>query len=132
MQRVRNPLAPICNAAQILHMKGLQDPELEWAREVIDRQSQQLTRLVDDLLDVSRITTGKLALRKEPVELEKVVQAAVETSRPLIEQCGQRLTVVMPKEPMVLSADMTRISQVISNLLNNAAKYTECAAVKYK
>jgi PAS domain S-box-containing protein len=122
---LRNPLAPIANAVRILRAKGPPLPELQWAREVIDRQVQQMTRLVDDLLDVSRITRGKIALRKERVELTAVVGSAVESSRPLIEKWGHELTVTLPQEPIYLEADPTRIAQVLLNLLNNAAKYTE-------
>ena len=100
-------------------------PELQWAREVIDRQVQHMTRLVDDLLDVSRISRGKIELRKEQVELATVVNCAVEASRPLIEKRGHELTVTIPPEPIHLEADLTRLSQVLSNLLNNAAKYTD-------
>jgi signal transduction histidine kinase len=122
---LRNPLAPIRNAVQILHLKSADVPELQWAKEVIDRQAQQMTRLVDDLLDISRITTGKLALQKEPIELEQIVRAAIETSQPLVEACGQQLAVELPPEPLILSADSTRLAQALSNLLNNAAKFME-------
>ena len=122
---LRNPLAPIRTAVQILRARGPAIPELQWARDVIDRQAQQLTRLVDDLLDVSRITTGKLALRKERIDLETIVESAVETSRPLIEQCGHQLRIDLPPERIALWGDATRLAQVLSNLLNNAAKYTE-------
>jgi PAS domain S-box-containing protein len=122
---LRNPLAPIRNAVQILRVKGPAVPELQWARDVIDRQVQQMTRLVDDLLDVSRITRGKIELRQEQVELATVVSSAVEASRPLIEKWGHELTVAIPAEPVRLEADVTRLSQVLSNLLNNAAKYTD-------
>jgi CheY-like chemotaxis protein/two-component sensor histidine kinase len=106
-------------------MKGPPVPELQWARDVIDRQVQQMTRLVDDLLDVSRISRGKIELRKEQVDLARVVSSAVEASRPLIEKWGHELTVTIPPEPLQLDADLTRLSQVLSNLLNNAAKYTD-------
>jgi len=122
---LRNPLAPIRNAAEILRVKGPAAPELQWAREVMDRQVQQMTRLVDDLLDVSRITRGKIELRKERVELVAVVKSAVEASRPLIEKWGHDLTVTVPPEPIHLEADLIRLSQVLLNLLNNAAKYTD-------
>jgi PAS domain S-box-containing protein len=122
---LRNPLAPIRNAVQILRAKGPPVPELQWARDVIDRQALQLTRLVDDLLDVSRITKGKIALRKERVELAAVVGSAVEGSRPLVEKWGHELTVTLPPEPVHLEADPTRLAQILLNLLNNAAKYTE-------
>jgi PAS domain S-box-containing protein len=122
---LRNPLAPVRYAVQALHMKGPATPELQWARDVIDRQMQQMTRLIDDLLDVSRISRGKLELKREHVELAKVVQSAVETSRPLIEQQGHHLTVTLPPAPVLLDGDVTRLAQVFANLLNNAAKYTE-------
>jgi PAS domain S-box-containing protein len=122
---LRNPLAPIRNAVQVLRVKGSALPELQWARDVIDRQVQQMTRLIDDLLDVSRITRGKIELRKEQVELAAVVSSAVEASRPLIEKWGHQLIVMIPEEPVYLDADLTRLSQALSNLLNNAAKYTD-------
>ena len=122
---LRNPLAPIRNAVQILLLSGLEAPNLQWATDVIDRQVRQMTRLVDDLLEVSRITTGKLEVRKETLELAKVIREAVETSLPLIEQGGHELTVSLPPEPVRVNADMIRVAQVFSNLLNNAAKYTE-------
>lgn len=122
---LRNLLAPVRNAVQVLQIKGPALPELQWARDVIDRQMQGMTRLIDDLLDVSRITRNKLELRRERTELAQVVQGAVETSRPLIEECGHELTVTLPPEPIPLNADVTRLAQVFLNLLNNAAKYTE-------
>jgi len=122
---LRNPLAPVRNAVQLLHMKGPAIPELQWARDVIDRQMQAMTRLIDDLMDLSRISRNKLELRKERVELATVVQGAVETSRPLIEEQGHELVVSLPPEPIFLNADVTRLAQVFLNLLNNAAKYTE-------
>ena len=122
---LRNPLAPIRNAVQILRAKAPQVPQLQWATEVIERQVHQMTRLVDDLLDVSRITGGKLQLHKERLDLAAVVSSAVEASRPLIEKWGHELTITMPPEPVHLEADLTRLSQVLLNLLNNAAKYTD-------
>ena len=121
---LRNPLAPIRNAIEILRTKGPPEPELDWARNVIERQVQQMTRLVDDLLDVSRITQGKIALRRERVELAAVVGSAVESTRSLVEELGHQLTVALPSEPILLEADPARLSQVLMNLLNNAAKYT--------
>ena len=121
---LRNPLAPIRNAVQIFRAKGPAAPELQWATEVIDRQVHQMSRLVDDLLDVSRITRGKIELRKELVELGTIVESAVEACRPLIETWGHRLTVTVPPRPIRLHADPTRLAQVLANLLNNAAKYT--------
>ncbi len=91
----------------------------------MERQLEQMVRLVDDLLDVSRISRNKLELRKERVELAKVIESAVETSRPLVEQQGHRLTVALPPGPLFLDADLTRLAQAFLNLLNNAAKYTE-------
>jgi PAS domain S-box-containing protein len=122
---LRNPLAPVRNAVQVLRLKGPADPELRWSRDVIDRQVAHLTRLIDDLLDVSRITRNRLELRKEPVELAEVVKGAVETSRPLIEECGHELTLTLPSEPVYVDADLVRLAQVFMNLLTNAAKYTE-------
>jgi signal transduction histidine kinase len=122
---LRNPLAPIRNAVQILRSKGPPVPELQWAREVIDRQVHQMTRLVDDLLDVSRITRGKIELRKERVELSSIVNHAVEASRPLMDKWGHEFVVTIPQEPIYLRADPTRLTQVLLNLLNNAAKYTD-------
>jgi PAS domain S-box-containing protein len=122
---LRNPLAPIRNAVQIFRVKGSPVPELQWARDVIDRQVQQMTRLVDDLLDVSRITKGKIELRRERVDLATIVSAAVEASRPLTEKWGHELNVQLPPEPVYLEVDQTRLAQVLLNLLNNAAKYTE-------
>lgn len=128
---LRNPLAPVRNAVQLLHLKGPDVPELLWARDVIDRQIQQMTRLVDDLMDVSRISRGKIELRRERILLTTVIQGAVETSRPLIEQCGHELTVTLPPETLCLDADLTRLAQVFANLLNNAAKYTERGGAVY-
>jgi PAS domain S-box-containing protein len=122
---LRNPLAPIRNAAQIFRAKAPPVAELQWATEVIDRQVRQMTSLVDDLLDVSRITRGKIDLRKERVELATIVSSAVEASRPLIEKWGHTLTVSIPPLPIHLKADQTRLAQVLLNLLNNAAKYMD-------
>jgi len=122
---LRNPLAPVRNALQLLRIKGPAEPELQWTRDVIDRQVQRMTRLIDDLMDVSRISRNKLELRKEVVRLAKVVQGAVETSRPLMEEMGHELHATLPPEPILLDADVARLEQVFLNLLNNAAKYTE-------
>jgi PAS domain S-box-containing protein len=121
---LRNPIAPIRNAAQILRLRGPTDPILQGARDVIDRQVTQLARLVDDLLDVSRIRGGKIRLDREPVDLASVISFAVETARPLIEQRNHQLELDLPAEPMVVEGDAARLSQVIANLLNNAAKFT--------
>jgi PAS domain S-box-containing protein len=122
---LRNPLAPIRNAVQVLKAKGPANPDLMWARDVIDRQVGQMARLLEDLLDVSRITRNKLELRKRRVTLADVMVDAVETSRPVIDGGGHALAVILPPEPVHLDADPVRLAQVFSNLLNNAAKYTD-------
>jgi len=122
---LRNPLAPIRNAVELMRLRGTDDEEIGWARDAIDRQAQHLTRLVDDLLDVSRITRGKVELRKHRVSLQSVLSRSIETVRPLIDQQEHQLEVYLPEEPIQLDADPTRLEQVFSNLLNNAAKYTE-------
>jgi PAS domain S-box-containing protein len=121
---LRNPLAPVLNAVQLLHVKGPATPELRWVRDVIQRQVHHLTRLIDDLMDVSRINRGKIELKRERIELAQAVQGAIETSRPLIEECRHELIVSLPARPIILDADLTRMTQVIWNLLNNAARYT--------
>ncbi len=121
---LRNPLAPIKNAVDVLRLAGPPGPDVEWAREVIDRQVDHLTRLIEDLLDLSRITRDKLELRKQRIELQQVIQGAVEASRPVIDQQGHELTVTLPPEPIHLDADDVRLVQVFMNLLTNAAKYT--------
>src|SRR5689334_13174354 len=122
---LRNPLAPIRNALTILDRKRAQDETALRLQGVIGRQLGQLTRLVDDLLDVARITGGKVILKKEPVELSRVVSQAVETSRPMIDGKRHELTVEVAEAPVWLDADAVRLSQVVSNLLSNAAKYTD-------
>ena len=122
---LRNPLAPVRNAVEVLRMKGPDIPELHWARDIIDRQTQAMTRLIDDLMDISRINQGKIELKREQIQLAKIVQGAVETSRPLIEEMGHTLTVTLPPVRVIVDADLTRLAQVFLNLLNNAAKYTE-------
>lgn len=121
---LRNPLAPVRNAVEILNRLDLQDQRIERCRTIIDRQVRQLTRLVDDLLDVSRINSGKIELRKERVDVATIVERAVEISRTAIESAGHELSVRLPDTPLVLEVDPIRIAQVIANLLNNAAKYT--------
>ena len=122
---LRNPLAPIRNAVEYLGMEGLTEADVKTARDVIARQVSVMVRLIDDLLDVSRITRNRLELRKERVELAAVVQSAVESSHSLIQNCGHELTVNLPPQAVFLDADPTRLAQVFINLLNNAAKYTE-------
>jgi signal transduction histidine kinase len=121
---LRNPLAPIRNAAQVIRLLGPADANLQRAREMIERQVLHLSRLVDDLLDVSRITRGKITLQKDRLDLAAVVAQAVETSAPLIQARGHKLTISLPQEPVCVAGDATRLAQVVSNLLNNAAKYT--------
>jgi signal transduction histidine kinase len=122
---LRNPLAPVRNALQIMRLHGTADPTLGQARAIIERQVQHLGRLVDDLLDVSRIGRGKVQLKKERVELSAVVAAALEVARPLIEKRQHRLTVTLAPDPLWLDADFVRLEQVVTNLLTNAAKYTD-------
>jgi PAS domain S-box-containing protein len=122
---LRNPLAPIRNALHIMKQTGADAAVLERVREMMERQVQHMTRMVDDLLDVSRITRGKIELRKEVVDLASVVERTVEAAGPLIEDRRQELTVELPPEPVRLEADPTRLEQVLANLLNNAAKYTD-------
>ena len=121
---LRNPLAPISNAVQILRREDLPSPESQWAVGVIGRQVQQLTRLVDDLLDFSRITTNRLELCTARIELTEVLRTATETSRPLIEAREQEFILSVQSRPIFLNADLTRLAQVIANLLNNASKFT--------
>ena len=121
---LRNPLAPIRVAAEMLTLT-LDDEQLSWSREVIRRQVQHMARLLDDLLDVARITRGKLQLKKQPVDVGTVVDTAVEAVRPLIKARAHGLTVDLPPELPTLDADPVRLAQVLSNLLTNAAKYTD-------
>jgi signal transduction histidine kinase/ActR/RegA family two-component response regulator len=122
---LRNPLAPIRTGVQLIRRAGHSPALLEKACPMMERQLEQMVRLIDDLLDVSRISRDKLELRKGWVELATVVQSAVETSRPLIEAASHTLTVSLPQEPILLDADAVRLAQAFSNLLNNAAKYTD-------
>jgi signal transduction histidine kinase len=121
---LRNPLAPIRTAVQILGSPQLAGPRLQWVQSVIARQAKHMALLLDDLLDVARITQGKLVLKTERVTLTSVVDAAVETARPLLDEKKHRLTLTLPAEALFLNADPLRISQVLSNLLTNSAKYT--------
>ena len=121
---LRNPLAPIRTAVTILGREGAAEPDRAWSRAVIERQVAHMARLVDDLLDVARVSSGKLLLRRERVTLASVVTAALETSRPALEAAGHKLVTRMPAAQATLDADPTRLAQVLSNLLNNAAKYT--------
>jgi signal transduction histidine kinase/DNA-binding response OmpR family regulator len=120
---LRNPLAPIRNAVAVLRQAG--DGEaIAWAEDIIDRQVTQLVRIVDDLLDLSRITQGKIRLELEKIDIASVATSAIETSRPLIDARRHQLQVQLPSEPLFVHVDQARLSQVLSNLLNNAAKYT--------
>jgi signal transduction histidine kinase/DNA-binding response OmpR family regulator len=121
---LRNPLAPINNAVHVLRASEHDATRLGWARDVIGRQVTQLVRLVDDLLDLSRITRGKIDLRIDVLDAGEVVAAAVETSRPGIDALGHALTVSLPPYPLQLHGDFTRVAQILGNLLNNAAKYS--------
>jgi PAS domain S-box-containing protein len=121
---LRNPLAPIRNAVTVMQLETIASPVLRNSRDVIDRQLTHVTRLVDDLLDVGRLTTGKIRLRKELLRLSDVVARSVETARPVITARRHTLTVEQPDQPVYVSGDATRLSQVLQNLLLNAAKYT--------
>ncbi|HEV2972061.1 MAG TPA: PAS domain S-box protein [Pirellulales bacterium] len=122
---LRNPLAPICNAIDILKLSDDLDPAVEHVRNIMERQVTHMVRLVDDLLEVSRIARGKSELRKEIVELSAILASAVETSRPYIEAAGHQLVVSISPSPITVNADATRLVQVVVNLLNNAAKYMD-------
>jgi PAS domain S-box-containing protein len=121
---LRNPLAPIRNS---LHLLRLQDntPAAERVHDMLERQVNHLVRLVDDLLEISRITSGKIELRTEPVEVASVIRTALEISRPLIDASGHQLAIALPQEPITVEVDPMRLSQIVANLLNNAAKYTD-------
>jgi signal transduction histidine kinase/CheY-like chemotaxis protein len=121
---LRNPLAPIRSAVEILRLMSPPGREITAARDIIDRQARQMTRIVDDLLDISRITRGTFELRKERVLLSAVIDSAVESSRPAIESGGHSLVLSVPEEPIWLDGDSTRLAQALLNLLNNAAKFT--------
>ena len=121
---LRNPLAPLSNAVHILRLQQTDDPLQQQARNIIERQVGQLTHLVDDLLEISRVTSGRLQLRQERIVVSGIVERAVETTQPLIEQRRHQLTVSLPPEPIWLNADAARMEQVVVNLLTNAAKYT--------
>ncbi len=122
---LRNPLAPIRTGLQVLRLAESNSEAAEQARTLMERQLQQMVRLIDELLDLSRISRGKIELRKERVDLAAILQSAIETSRPLIEAAHHQLTANLPEEPVFVEADLTRLAQVFANLLNNAAKYTD-------
>jgi PAS domain S-box-containing protein len=122
---LRNPLAPIRNGLQVIRLAENDKAMVDQARQIMERQLEQMVRLIDDLLDISRITRNKLSLQMERVELKHVVQNALETTRPLMEERGHALSIRLPAQPVMLEADPTRLAQVFANLLTNAAKYTE-------
>jgi len=122
---LRNPLAPVMHAVKLMESASADEHQRQWGREVIARQVQRMALLLDDLLDVSRITRGRLELRKDYVDLLTLVSSAVETARPLIDAKNHSLTVNLPPEPLELEVDPLRLSQALSNLLTNAAKYTD-------
>ena len=122
---LRNPLAPIRNALEVIRRIAPPDPKFTWAGDVMDRQVRQLTRLVEELLDVARISQGKVSLNKEPEDLNAVIAQSVETAQPFIEQRRHSLQLRLPDKPVWLQGDFARLSQVFANLLHNAAKYSE-------
>lgn len=122
---LRNPLAPVRNAVQILQRAGAAEADAQRARAIIARQVGVMARLIDDLMDVSRINRGHIELRREPVDIARVLELAVEATRPYMAEFGHALALRLPEASVVLDADVTRLSQVFVNLLTNAAKYTE-------
>jgi CheY-like chemotaxis protein len=121
---LRNPLAPIQNVVQLMQSGTPSDSDVSWGRDVIDRQVKHLVRLVDDLMDMSRITQGKIDLQFERTSISEVIACAVETSRPLIDARNHEFTITVPHRPLFVNGDLVRLAQVLSNLLNNSAKYT--------
>lgn len=122
---LRNPLAPIRNSLHLLRLSEDLNPSLDPVRDIMERQLDQMVRLIDDLMDVSRVSSGKIQLQKDIIELATVISTAVETSRPLINEAGHQLALSLPAEPIFLDADPVRLAQILGNLLNNAAKYTK-------
>jgi CheY-like chemotaxis protein/nitrogen-specific signal transduction histidine kinase len=122
---LRNPLAPLRNGLEVLRLAGNDRATLDKARSMMERQLRQMVRLVDDLLDVSRVSRGKIELKREDIELASVLRNALETSQPLMAERNHDLVARIPETPVILNGDLTRLSQVFWNLLNNAAKYTE-------
>ena len=122
---LRNPLAPIRTAVQILNREGTLAPESQWALSAIERQVRQMARLIDDLVDVARMSTNRFDLRKERVDLAVVLRLAVETSGSLLRAGGQEFTTEVPEDAILLDADPMRLAQAVSNCLNNAAKFTD-------
>jgi PAS domain S-box-containing protein len=124
---LRNPLAPLSHALDVLRISGSRDPGVPEMREMMERQLNHLVRLVDDLLEMSRISRGSVELRREPVEAAAIVRNALETSEPLIRQARHQVSVSLPAEKLWIHGDPVRLSQILANLLNNAAKYTQAA-----
>ncbi|MCX7094576.1 MAG: PAS domain-containing protein [Methylobacter sp.] len=122
---LRNPLGPMRNVAQLLKTGSLEAARLSWCGDVVERQVGHLSQLVDDLLDISRITLGKIELKKEPLAVADFVLQVVESSRPLIDARRQQFSLTLPEQPLRVEGDRVRLTQIVSNLLNNAAKYTE-------
>jgi PAS domain S-box-containing protein len=122
---LRNPLAPIRNAVAILGRKGPQEPEVAWSQGVIERQVEQLSRLIDDLLDIERISRGKFVLQRERVPLEVTIDMALEASRPFINAAGHHLSVLLPSERVLIDADPARLARVFSTLLKNASRHMQ-------
>jgi PAS domain S-box-containing protein len=121
---LRNPLAPVLNAVEVLHLRSTNDPVIQRQHAIIERQTRQMARLLDDLLDISRITRGRIELRMQTLELGELAAQAVETARPSFEQRAQLLTLALPESPVYLCVDAARMHQILSNLLTNASKYT--------
>lgn len=124
---LRNPLTPIRHAVEILNLHGSSDPSSKTLRDIIDRQSRHMVRLIDDLLDVNRVNRGTFQLRKEHIKLADVLEQALEASRPHVERMQHELIVSLPPQPIYVDADPVRLAQVFLNLLNNACKFTEKA-----
>jgi signal transduction histidine kinase len=122
---LRNPLVPIRNALEIMRLADNAPAVVESSRAMIERQIKLMVRLIDDLLDVARMSRGTIQLKRERIDVSRVIASAVESCRPLIDRAGHCLTVSIPAEPIVLDADPTRLAQVLFNLLDNAVKYTE-------
>jgi signal transduction histidine kinase len=122
---LRNPLAPVRTAAQIVLRQAQLEPELARAADVIERQVRAMSRLIDDLMDVSRINQGRLELRRQPVSLTAVLREAIESTQLLLDECQQELVVALPQQDVIVDGDATRLAQAFMNLINNAAKYTD-------
>ena len=122
---LRNPLAPVTTALQMMRIHERDAARVARSRDIVERQIEHMTRLIDDLLDVSRITRGKIDLREQPLLLSSVIERAVESARPLIDERGHRVSLDLPADPVLFLADPARLAQVFANLLNNAAKYTD-------